>query len=84
MTTEERFERIEADLAQVARVHVIQAEVQAHQTEVITLLADRMANLTEKMGDLTGKLGELTERTDAVIAVVERYLSERGNGKSGS
>ena len=61
MTPEERFEHIEEALVRIVDIQREQAEVQRRQAAVLLELSQRHA--------------ELAERVDAVILMLERFLS---------
>jgi hypothetical protein len=68
MTSEERFEHIEQTLVGIVDIQREQADTQRQQAAFMPELAHKHVGLVE--------------RVDAVITVVERYLSRDKNGQS--
>jgi len=53
----------------------------AQVTDLIGRVAQANLALNQRVVDVTGELGNLSGRLDALIVVVEKYLT-RGNGRS--
>jgi hypothetical protein len=53
----------------------------AQVTDLVGRVAQANLILNQRVVDVTGELGNLSGRLDALIVVVEKYLT-RGNGRS--
>ena len=53
----------------------------AQVTDLVGRVAQANLALNQRVVDVTGELGNLSGRLDALIVVVEKYLT-RGNGRS--
>jgi uncharacterized protein YdaT len=94
----EAQQQTESRVAEIATAQAQAARMQTHVNEVVAVMAEaqeRMAEAQERMAETQKRMAETQERTDrkmaetddrlnALINVVERYISEGRNGKSQS
>jgi len=81
MTDEERLDRLERITKLMVRAGLRARRQMREQTENINILIDSQIKNEEKFSALAESQTGTNERLDALISTVERFISERGNGK---
>jgi len=75
MTTEERFKRIETDLAGTTGILKIVAEIQQRQAESLIQITE---SISKYVDDSNARMKRLEENLDGLIRAI---TAEHGNGK---
>jgi len=81
---EQRFAQNEQRFGQVAQLQTHLSNVMLELAEAQTRSEASIQSLAESQARTEGKLAETDERLNSLITVVERYISERRNGKDQS
>jgi len=81
VTDEERLDRLERIMKLMVRAGLRGRRQMRVQTENINILIDSQIKNEGKFSALAKSQTGMNERLDALISTVERFISERGNGK---